>query len=97
MGFGVVWRMRNVNEWHDFNANDWSTYPKVYSPIQVQYANGRKSDGDFLKLLSRVRLVREVPIARWRYINESSITQHPQSSQATLQPAKIINQARALP
>jgi|HubBroStandDraft_6_1064221.scaffolds.fasta_scaffold246469_1 hypothetical protein len=65
--------MQHLGDWHDFNANDRRTYPKVYSPIQVQYANGRKSEGDFLKLLSHVRMLHEPAITGWRYIKEERI------------------------
>ncbi len=60
--------MAYQSDWHHFNANVRETYPKIYSPIQVRYANGGEAEGDFLKLLSHVRVIHESPITGWRYI-----------------------------
>lgn len=67
---GVIWRMQHLSDWHVFNVNIRETYPVVAATVQVQYANGGKSEGDFLKLLSHVRLLHEPPITGWRYIEE---------------------------
>jgi hypothetical protein len=72
---GVIWRMGYQSDWHHFNANLRETYPKIYSPIRVRYANGGEAEGDFLKLLSHVRVIHESPITGWRYI-KLNVKQH---------------------
>ena len=71
--FGVIWRMRHLSEWHTFNADIRETYPRITATVQVRYANGGTSEGDFLKLLSHVRVLHEPPITDWRYIKDDRI------------------------
>jgi len=56
--------------WFPFDVNDRRTYPQLLAPAQVLFADGQTSIGDFLRLLSRVRLQKKPPIVRWRYIGK---------------------------
>ncbi len=59
--------MDHLSEWHSFDANDRSTYPKTVSAIQVKYADGGLASGqtfDFFPVLT----VPKSPIVGWRYI-----------------------------
>jgi hypothetical protein len=41
--------MEHLSDWHSFDPNYRSTYPKVNAPIQVKYANGSLAEGDCRK------------------------------------------------
>jgi hypothetical protein len=63
--------MDHLSEWHRFDANDRSTYPKTSSAIQVKYADGGLGSGytfDFFPILA----VPKYPIIGWRYIKAYS-------------------------
>jgi hypothetical protein len=47
--------MGRRSDWHSFNENVPETYPTIDSPVQVRYANGGTSEGDFRKLLLHER------------------------------------------
>ena len=65
--------MDRNGEWHFFNPADQSTYPRVFSPIEVRDVNGATAEGDFLKLVSEARQRLKPPITNWRYIRDKSI------------------------
>jgi hypothetical protein len=72
-GLGMSLRMGHRSDWHSFNENVPEAYPTIDSPVQVRYANGGTSEGDFRKLLSHVRILHESPITAWRYIKKEHI------------------------
>jgi hypothetical protein len=37
--------MEYLSNWHDFNAEDRSTYPKVDAAVQVRYDSGSEAEG----------------------------------------------------
>jgi hypothetical protein len=55
------------------DPNDWHSYPKVNSPIQVKYAGGRLAEGTPGGLLSLERTISESPVVGWRYIEASAV------------------------
>jgi hypothetical protein len=65
--------MGHRSDWHSFNENVPEDYPTIDSHVQVRYANGGTSEGDFRKLLSHVRILHESPITAWRYIKNEHI------------------------
>jgi hypothetical protein len=49
--------MEYLSNWHDFNAEDRSTYPKVDAAVQVRYDSGSEAEGyggDFFPLCQRL-------------------------------------------
>jgi hypothetical protein len=44
--------MDHLSEWHSFDANDRSTYPKMSSAVQVKYADGGVAEGYTLDFFS---------------------------------------------
>ena len=65
--------MVHIGAWHYFNPADRSTYPKVYSPVEVRDANGSTAEGDFLKLVSETRQRLRPMITNWRYVRDKGI------------------------
>jgi hypothetical protein len=65
--------MNHIGEWHYFNPEDRSTYPKVNYPIETRDAIGAKAEGDFLKLVSETRQRLKPMITSWRYIRDKDI------------------------
>jgi hypothetical protein len=65
--------MDPIGEWHYFNPADRSTYPKVYSPVEVRDASGSTAEGDFLKLVSETRQRLKPTITNWRYVKDKGI------------------------
>jgi hypothetical protein len=48
--------MEHLSDWHSFDPNNRSTYPKVNSPIQVKYANGSPAEGACRKFFPLLQL-----------------------------------------
>ena len=65
--------MEHLSDWHSFDPNDRSTYPKVKSPIQVKYANDSLAQGDCRKFFPREESLTDSLIVGWRYIKEGPI------------------------
>ncbi len=65
--------MEHLSAWHDFSPDSRSTYPKVVSPVEVEYADERRSEGDFLKLVSDSRALHGSQVTRWRYIRHKAV------------------------
>jgi hypothetical protein len=62
--------MEHLSDWHSFDPNNRSTYPKVKSPIQVKYANGSLIQGDYRKFFPREVLLPDSMIVGWRDIKD---------------------------
>jgi hypothetical protein len=45
--------MGHIGEWRYFNPADRSTYPKVYSPIEVRDANGSTEVTEYIQFADR--------------------------------------------
>jgi hypothetical protein len=61
-------QVAHLSEWHSFDAQDHSTYPKVNAAMQVKYADGGIALGytfDFFPSLMRPP---ESLVTGWRYI-----------------------------
>jgi hypothetical protein len=70
---GMSLRMKHRSDWHSFNENVPEDYPTIDSHVQVRYANGGTSEGDFRKLLLHVRILHESPVTAWRYIKKEHV------------------------
>jgi hypothetical protein len=65
--------MKHLSNWHDFNPEDRSTYPKVDAAVQVRYDGGSEAEGyrdDFFPLCRRLS---DSTIVNWRYIKATDI------------------------
>ena len=60
--------MAHLSDWHQFNPTDRATYPKVQSPIQVMFIDGRVEDGDTRMFFPHTKLLPVSSISAWRYI-----------------------------
>jgi hypothetical protein len=65
--------MEHLSDWHSFDPNYRSTYPKVNSYIQVKYANGSLAEGNCRKFFPREELLPHSLIVEWRYIKDKAI------------------------
>jgi hypothetical protein len=65
--------MEHMSDWHSFDPNYRSTYPKVNSPVQVKYAKGSVAEGDRRKFFPREELLSDSLIVGWRYIKDRTI------------------------
>ena len=65
--------MEPPSNWHYFNENERSTYPKVVAPVQVRHASGRIAEGDSHELFSSDHLLAESPVIAWRYIKPAGL------------------------
>jgi hypothetical protein len=65
--------MEPPDGWYSFDVGDPGTYPQLFAPTQVLYANGQTKVGDFLRLVSRTRVEKIAPIVRWRYIGKVGV------------------------
>jgi hypothetical protein len=64
--------MDHLSEWHSFDAQDTSTYPKVNSPMQVKYVDGGLASGLTFPFFPILKTAHESPIIGWRYIKAYS-------------------------
>jgi hypothetical protein len=61
--------MNTDQDWHPFNPEDRDTYPNDIFSVQVIFANGKRTNGDWLYgHFFNVSVLPEVTITRWRYI-----------------------------
>ena len=60
--------MVQVSHWHTFNPSDRKTYPKVESPVQVRFDDGRCEEGDSRTFFPVAMLLPCSSIHAWRYI-----------------------------
>jgi hypothetical protein len=65
--------MAHLSDWHNFDANDRSTYPKVSSPVQIKLDNGRMYEGDGLIFFPSVGHLPGSLIVNWRYIKNRAM------------------------
>jgi hypothetical protein len=60
--------MGHVSNWHDFNPEDRSTYPKVEAAVQVRYGSGSEAEGYRDDFFPHCNLLSGSTIVNWRYI-----------------------------
>jgi hypothetical protein len=64
--------MTHLSDWHTFEPSDRETYPKVDSPVQVRFDDGRMEEGDCRTFFPLVKLLPCSSITAWRYIKGPS-------------------------
>ncbi len=62
----------HLSEWHNFDPNDQSTYPKVDAPVQVRYSSGALETGQYHEFFQYSNTTPELLIAAWRYIKDNA-------------------------
>jgi hypothetical protein len=60
--------MDHLSDWHSFDPQDRSSYPKTNSAIQVKFAGGHIAEGDALGFLPNLKTLPKCPVVGWRYI-----------------------------
>jgi hypothetical protein len=65
--------MPHISDWHDFNAEDWATYPKVNATVQVKFDSGRLQEGETRTFFPREGNLEGSSIAAWRYIHDPAV------------------------
>jgi hypothetical protein len=66
--------MEHLSDWHAFDPDNRTTYPKVDAPVQVRYANGLHIEAMMaLAFFSKVDAFST--ITGWRYIKNEDFEQ----------------------
>jgi hypothetical protein len=60
--------MGHLSDWHVLEPNDRKTYPKVNTPVQVRFEDGRLAEGDSRMFFPQTKLLAASAINVWRYI-----------------------------
>jgi hypothetical protein len=65
--------MEHLSNWHDFNPDDRSTYPKVASAVQVKFADGQRVEALSFTVFMSANPLSRSQILGWRYIKDIAV------------------------